>query len=144
MGILWANHQAGGFPNVPIDASQAEFADAILGWLSHFSSAFIVEDKTRSFSAKRGPVGLIVVASDGEIIKPFAIAFEWATKRNLLRGVVGFFQFVKYSKDVTLCVVYGTQEEYKLLLRQRRYGHELWHNGYGIWSIVGRKEHPRR
>jgi len=144
LGVLWASHQAGGFPNIHQDADQEEFADLIIDWLSLFSSVFVVEDKTKAFRVGRGAIGMISVLGDGEVIKPFPLVFPWATSKNILRGVVSFFQFVKYSKDVTMCAVYGTKEEHNILLRQRKYGHNLWHIGNGIWCITGRKKNPRR
>lgn len=146
MGILWANHQAGGFTNIPIDSSQEEFAEAILQWITKFQSAFLVEDRSDSFREKRGPVGIIVVSTDltGDVIRPFGVAFEWATGRNILRSICSFLQFVKYSKDVSVCVIYGTSEEEPLFRRQRRYGHRLWHIGKGIWCLAGRKNNPRK
>ena len=143
MGVLWAAHQAGGIPQIPIDSSQEEFAEVILGWLSAFQAAFIIEDNTSAFSSGRGAVALVVVGNDGEIIKPFGIFFAWATTRNILRCVTGFLQYAKYSSDVVLCVIYGTLEENEILQRQRRYGHNLWHVGNGIWCISGRRKNPR-
>ena len=144
MGVLWAAYKAGSLPQIPEDVTQEEFAELIINWLIHFQSAFIIEDKTKAFSGGRGPIALVVVASDGEIIKPFGVVFTWATVRNVLRALVSFLQYVKHSSDVSLCVIYGTREESEILERQRRYGHKLWHIGYGVWAICGRKKNPRR
>ena len=144
MGILWAAHQAGAIPQIPLDSSQEEFAEVVIGWLSKFQSAFIIEDMTTAFSSGHGPIALVVVANDGEVIKPFGIAFGWATVKNILRAIVGFLQYVKHSSEVALCVIYGTFEENDILHRQRRYGHNIWHVGNGIWCLAGRRKNPRR
>lgn len=144
MGVLWAAYIAGSFPSIESDLSQEDFVGLIFSWASMFESSFIIEDRTESFKAGRGPVGLVMIKSDGEVIKPFPVIFTWASKRNVLRGICGFLTYVRHSSDVNLCVIYGLLEENDILERQRRYGHKLWHIGNGVWGIVGRKKNPRR
>ena len=144
MGVIWAAYKAGSLPQIPEGIEQEEFAQIVTDWLARFQSSLIIEDYTKAFKSGRGPVAMIVVANDGEIIKPFGLSFTWATVRNKLRSLVSFLQMVKYSSDVGLCVLYGTFEEDNILQRQRRYGHNLWHVGNGIWCLPGRKKNPRR
>jgi hypothetical protein len=147
MGILWAAYQAGSMPAIPPDTEQQEFADLALGWLERFQSAFIVEDKTTVFRDGKGPVGMYLVTNDGFVIKPFWVPFKWATKRNILRSIVGFIQYIKYSSDVGLCVFLTTEAEKPMMMRQKRYGHNLWFVGNSpyneIWCIAGRQKTPR-
>lgn len=140
IGILWAAHKAGSF-GLP-EMSQSEFANHILMKIAEYDSAFIVEDKNREF-VEKGPVALILVRTDGEIIRPDVDYFKWATKRNVLRTAVGFFQWVRYSKDVGVCVFGSTRESKPLYERMREYGIMVWHIGNGFFGLAGKKCRPQ-
>jgi len=143
MGVLWASYKNGGFSELPENLEQEDFAEVIVKWLRRFQAVLIVEDRTSAFSKKRGPVAVITIVNDGEVIKPFAAFFSWASKRNILRTIVGFLQYAKYSSEISLCVIYGVDSEYKLFSRQRRYGHKLWNVGNNVWCLSGRRKNPR-
>jgi hypothetical protein len=147
MGILWAAYQQGSMPEIPPNTDQQDFAELILSWLEGFQAAFIVEDKTPAFREGKGPVGMYVLTNDGFVIKPFWVPFKWATRRNVLRSIVGFIQYIKYSSDVGLCVFLTTEAEKPMMMRQKRYGHNLWFVGNSpyneIWCIAGRQKNPR-
>lgn len=144
MGILWANYKQGGFPNLPEGLEQSEFAENFLQWLASFNSAFFIEDKTKAFKAGTGPVCMVVVLTDGDIIKPIPIVFAWASTRNKLRSTTAFIHFAKYSSDVAVCVIYTTREEEEMMRRQRRYENHVFNLSNGIWCFSGRKKNPRR
>jgi hypothetical protein len=136
IGILWAAYKAGSF-DMP-EMGQDEFANAVMDYLSGFDSVWVVEDKTKQFAAGRGPVAAVCVAVDGAVIQPKAHVFKWASKKNILRGVVAFLQMIRYSKDVGACVIFDSQRN-AMLDRMKRYGLFLWHIGNGVYCLAGRK-----
>ena len=137
MKILWAAYKAGSF-EIKEGLSQDQFADLIIGYLSAFDSVFIVEDKNGSFDG-RGPVAAVLVVTDGGVIRPSVEFFKWASKRNRLRSVVAFLQWVRYSKDVGVCVFGSTVSSKNLFDRMREYGILVWHIGNGYFGIAGKK-----
>ena len=142
MGILWAAYQAGSFGFAGV-LPQAEFAETIINHFSLYDSIFIVEDKNAAFNG-RGPVAVILITSDREIIRPDIDYFKWADAKNVLRTAVTFFQWVRYSKDVGLCVFGSTLKTRKLYERMREYGILVWHVGNGYFGLAGRKECPQQ
>ena len=138
MGVLWAAYKAGSFA-LPAGWEQSEFAQRIVDYFSIFDSVFIVEDKNPAFQ-ERGPVAVILVTSDREVIRPDIDYFKWATGKNMLRTTVAFFQWVRYSKDVGLCVICATSKSRKMFERMREYGIMVWHIGNGYFGLAGRKE----
>jgi hypothetical protein len=118
MGWLWAAYKVGSF-KFPEDLSQEEFTTHISQAMNGVSQ-FLIEDENKQFSTGRGPVGLIGVASDGTRIEPGVAVFKWATPKNILRGFVAFFQYVK-SSPVSECVVRAPAKD-KLMKRMVDYG----------------------
>ncbi len=138
MGILWAAYRAGSF-DLPEGWDQNEFAEKMVSHLSLFDSIFIVEDQNPAYKG-RGAVAVILVCADRAIVRPDIDYFKWATRRNVLRTTVAFFQWIRYSKDVGLCVFGSTQKSRKLYERMREYGIMVWHIGNGYFGLAGRKE----
>lgn len=138
MGILWAAYKAGSFA-LEEGLPQEEFAEQIIVHLSVYDSLFIVEDKNPVYSGK-GPIALISVKTDRDLIRPDIDYFKWATKRNILRTTVAFFQWVKNTNSVGLCVFGSTLKTRALYNRMREYGLLVWHIGNGYFGIAGRKE----
>ncbi len=138
MGVLWAAYKAGSF-DLEGGLTQEVFAERIIGHLISYDSIFIVEDSSPAYSG-RGPVALISVRTDRDMIRPDIDYFKWATSRNVLRTTVAFFQWVRYSKDVGLCVFGSTSKSRKLYERMREYGIMVWHIGNGYFGLAGRKE----
>jgi len=138
MGILWAAYVAGGL-DFPEGLSQEEFVDALLHHLSIFDSLFIAEDKSTAYESGRGPVAIWGVKTDAALIKPEVMFFKWASKRNILRVMVSFFQMVRYSKDVGVCVFIATKASRNMYMKMRDYGLPMFDIGNGYFSIAGRK-----
>lgn len=138
MAILWAAHRAGSF-SLPQDTPQEDFAEAMIEAIARYDSAWIVEDRNDTFPSRRGPVALILVKSDGYVIRPDVDYFRWATTRNILRTTVAFFNWVRYSKDVSLCVFGSTPESKNLYWRMRDYGIMVTYVGNGMFALAGEK-----
>lgn len=142
MKTLWAAHKAGTFGLGEVE--QDKFADVMLDVISQYDSAWIVEDRNDAYPAKRGPIGVILVKSDGFIIRPDVDYFKWASKRNILRTTVAFFNWIKYSKDVSLCVFDSTPESKSLYWKMRDYGIMVTYVGNGMFALAGEKPCLRR
>ncbi len=138
MAILWAAYKAGSFA-LPEGWGQEEFAEKIVAHFSLFDSIFMVEDANPAFNG-RGAVAVILVTADRDMVRPDIDYFKWATRRNVLRTTVAFFQWIRYSKDVGLCVFGSTAKSRKLYERMREYGIMVWHIGNGYFGLTGRKE----
>lgn len=138
MGIMWAAYVAGGL-EYPKDLSQEDFADVLLHELSVFDSLFIAEDNSSAYESGRGPVAIWGVKTDAALIKPEVMFFKWASKRNILRVMVSFFQMVRYSKDVGVCVFIATKASRNMYMKMRDYGLPMLDIGNGYFSIAGRK-----
>lgn len=118
MGWLWAAYKAGSF-SFPEELSQEQFAEHMRNALQGQRN-YLVEDDSRRFSSGRGPVALIGEVTDGERIEPAVAIFKWATLRNVLRGFVAYFQWVKY-RPITECVVRAEAKD-KLMKKMVDYG----------------------
>lgn len=136
MKVLWAAYKAGSF-DLP-NWSQDEFAKHILLHLSNYDSVWIVEDKNKVFTDK-GPIAVILVRTDGSMLIPDVDYFKWATPRNILRTAVTFFQWIRYSKDVGVCVFGSNSKSKNLYERMREYGIMVWHIGNGYYGLAGKK-----
>jgi len=137
MGILWAAHRAGSFGLGDIE--QAQFAEAFIAGAADYDSAWIVEDRNDSFPSGRGPIATILVRSDGVVIRPDVDYFKWATARNILRTTVAFFNWIRFSKDVSLCVFGSTPESKSLYWKMRDYGIMVTYVGNGMFALAGEK-----
>lgn len=140
MAILWAAHKAGTFGLGEIE--QDKFADVMIEIISQYDSAWVVDDRNDVYPAGRGPVAVILVKSDGFIIRPIVDYFKWATKRNMLRATVAFFNWVRYSKDVSLCVFSALAEDKNLFWKMRDYGIMVTYVGNGMFALAGEKPCP--
>ncbi len=139
VGILWAAYKAGSF-DYPKGLEQQDFVDLLFKNLSVYDSIWIADDKNRAYPSGRGPVALFGVKADEWVIRPEVSYFKWATKRNILRVIVTFFQMTRYSKDVGLCVFGSTPESRNLYNKMKQYGIFVWHVGNGYFALAGRKE----
>ena len=118
MGWLWAAYKAGSF-QLPETLTQEEFTKHMLTALNG-PTHYLIEDHNIKFKEKYGPVGLIAVVSEGDQIEPAVAVFKWATPRNVLRGFVGFFNWVK-NTHVGECVVKVSAKD-KLMKKCVDYG----------------------
>lgn len=103
MGWLWAAYKAGSF-QIQAGLSQEQFANHVRNVMGRFEN-FVVDDDNIRFKARRGPVALICVSSDGWRYEPVLMFFKWATKKNILRVSVSFFHKTALSSKVGVCVV---------------------------------------
>ena len=140
MAILWAAHKAGTFGLGEIE--QDKFADVMIEIISQYDSAWVVDDRNDVYPSGRGPVAVILVKSDGFIIRPIVDYFKWATRRNMLRATVAFFNWVRYSKDVSLCVFSALAEDKNLFWKMRDYGIMVTYVGNGMFALAGEKPCP--
>lgn len=120
-GILWAAYKRNSF-GLPEGMAQEEFMVALAPVLARHDSLFLIEDDSPAYQSKRGPVGLVGVFTDTWLIEPHADWFAWATKRNVLRCAVAWFQKVRHDKHVGACMVRARQKHEKFFTRLRRYG----------------------
>lgn len=132
--ILWAAFKQP-------DMDQNQFAQDWIKFLSNYDSLWIVEDRNDNYPGNRGAVGMFLVKSDGFIIHPEFVPFKWATKRNIYRSVMAFLNWVRFSRDVGVCVVLSTQESKPLLWKMRDFGIMLTYIGNGVFALAGEKAH---
>lgn len=118
MAWLWAAYRRGSF-KFPPDMTQGDFT-AYIEQAMQGVSQHIVEDENKQFSSGSGPVALIGIASDGLRIEPGVAVFSWATPKNVLRGFVAFFQWIK-SEPISECVVRVPAKD-KLMKKMVDYG----------------------
>jgi len=137
MGWLWAAYTMGSF-RFPPGLSQEEFQQRVLTGIAGLRN-FLVEDRNRKFASGRGPVALISVAGDGFRIEPNVAIFKWASRRNILRGFVAFFQWVKSSSDVGVCEVRVPSRDAGILKRMAGYGVLFPKQREILFSISGKK-----
>lgn len=122
MGILWAAYKMGSFPLVENnDMTPDEFGRYIAANCAGLTDALMVEDDNRRYESGRGPVAFIGIRADGWRHEPHVDYFAWATKRNTLRVTVGFIQFMRYHKQVGVCVVRCLKPHVNLFRRVSRY-----------------------
>ena len=138
LGWLWAAYKAGSF-GLKDGLEQAEFTQEIVNALAGRVN-YVVEDDNRKFSSGRGPVAVVGMLTNGFCVEPSVSVFKWATRRNLLRGFVAFFQWVKYSPEIGMCEVKYPSRESKLLLKMADYGVLFPKDRLTVFRISGRKK----
>lgn len=119
--ILWAAYKAGSF-DIPEGLVDTEFLIALAQRFGNNDLLWVVEDDHKGFKSGRGPVSLVGIKTDGWTYRPSAVFFKWASKRNILRCWVAFFQFIRSRKDVGVCVVEVREKEKEMPFRMRDYG----------------------
>lgn len=120
-GFLWAAYQGGSLP-LERGLSQRDFLLEIAKKYGEFDLLWIIEDDSKSFKSGRGQIGLVGIKADGWTFRPSAVFFKWATPKNILRSLVGFFQMIRYQKDVGICRVEILEKDLKMLSRLKKYG----------------------
>jgi hypothetical protein len=131
------------------DLSREEFVRSIAEMFSRFNHVLVIEDDHPGFKAGRGLVGLIGIRTDGWSFLPECLFFKWARRRNILRAAVGFFQMLRYQKDVGVCEVRTTKKDFAYMKHMEKYG-VLYMRGkipsgsrdgdVFVFSINGKKE----
>lgn len=82
----------------------------------------MIEDDHLGFKSGRGLVGVIGVRTDGWTFIPEVLFFKWASKRNVLRSAVSFFQMIRHQKDVGVCEVRTTKKDFPFMKHMQKYG----------------------
>lgn len=122
MLYMWAAYDLGSFPDAKPGLTREEYAQSVRAVLALHSQCLLVEDYDKHFKDGRGPVALVMVDNFGWRIEPHFIFFRWATPRMRLRAHVAFYQMVRYSADVGVCVVRSPQRYSKFFNRLQDYG----------------------
>jgi hypothetical protein len=120
-GVLWAAYQNGSL-DLRDGLTQEEFIPAVAKRFGHFPLVWVVEDETKAFKAGRGQVAIIGIKTDGWVFEPVVHFFKWATKRNILRSAVAFFQMVRHQKDVGCCLVRTIKKDFHFMKHMEKYG----------------------
>lgn len=146
--VIMVAYERGAFP-FPAGMNAAELRSRIEAVAQAGYHVSVAEDENENFRLRRGLVGLVMTQFDGWTLKPEVFAFPWATRFNLLRGVVSFLLEMKRSREVGVCVVSCKQSSFKLMERMTelkllfRCGYIP--NGYhdsALWlfNIAGKKQ----
>lgn len=128
--IFWAAYCEGSFPQLPSELSKEVFYRWMLDVLAKYSSVWLVEDDNKRFRDGRGVVCFIAMTSDGWKHEPHIEFFKWATKENILRVNVRFFNWVRNNKHIGVCVVKCLEEARKIFDTVRK--------KYGLLTYVGK------
>jgi hypothetical protein len=118
--FLWAAYQKGSF-QLPEGLSQTDFLIEMQKQFGDFDLLWVIEDDHKGFRSGRGQVCLVGVKTDGWAYQPSAAFFKWATPKNVLRSLVGFFQMIRHQK-IGVCRVEVGEKDMKTLARLKEYG----------------------
>jgi hypothetical protein len=119
-GILWAAYLKGSF-NLQEGLTQEQFLIDLAKQFGAFHILWLVEDEHKGFKSGKGPVAIVGITTDGWVFEPKVVFFKWATKRNILRSSVQFFQRMR-SKNVGACVVNVTKKDFAYMKHMEKYG----------------------
>jgi hypothetical protein len=120
-GFLWAAYLKGSF-DLPEGLTQAEFLPAVAEKWGGFPLVYVIEDENKGFKSGKGIVALVPVWTDGWVYEPTVKFFGWATKKNILRASVAFFQMLRHEKSVGVCVVKTTKKDFRFMKHMEKYG----------------------
>lgn len=114
--ILWVAHQQSPFDSFPNDQ------EGFVKRLTEVKAEMVViEDENKQYS-EQGPIGVIFVLDDGWKIEPHVEFFSWATKKNILRGCVSFFQWARNTRKIGCVQVYSLDDSKNLFDHVCKYG----------------------
>lgn len=122
MGVLWAAYKMGSFDSIPTGLSQEDFAHLILGFSYNFDLGWMIEDRNIKYSSGIGPVGIMLAKYDGWSLEPHFESFAWASKKNIFRAFVSYFQMMRYDKDVGVVNVYSMNNDVAFFKHLKEYG----------------------
>lgn len=120
MSILWGAYKQGSF-KIP-EVSQEEFADYMMSEVNPYQKKWLIEDANTKYESGYGPVAMVCAAYNGWELEPHLEVFDWATKRNILRLAVSFFQMMRYDKSVGIVNVYSLKKTKNLFNHIAKYG----------------------
>jgi len=120
-GFLWAAYLKKSF-DLPENLSQERFLEAVAEKFGNFPLVYVVEDDNKGYRGGRGIVALVPVWTDGWVFEPSVKFFGWATKKNILRSTVAFFQMMRHEKSVGACLVKTTKADFRYMKHMEKYG----------------------
>ena len=120
MSILWGAYKQGSF-KMP-EVSQEEFADYMMSEINPYQKKWLIEDANAKYESGYGPVGMVCAAYNGWELEPHLEVFDWATKRNVLRLAVSFFQMMRYDKSIGIVNVYSLKDSKNFFNHISKYG----------------------
>jgi len=118
--LLWVAHQKDPIYRIPPDCTQEEFATVIEDAATK-GFLFVIEDENDQYQTT-GPVGMGYMIDDGWKFEPHINFFKWATKRNILRGVVSGLQMMRYKRTVGCVEIHSLEESKNLFDHVCQYG----------------------
>lgn len=110
--ILWVAQKHSPFLGLPKDIPQDQFVMEIIR-VSGKAEFWVVEDNNSEYEG-RGLIALIAVRTDGWKIEPHVEFFPWATNKNVLRTCVAFFQMIRNSRKVGVCIIKSLRDSVNL------------------------------
>ena len=116
--ILWVAHNHKPFYGIDSDIDETEFVSK-LGEVG--AEILVIEDDNKQYKNK-GPIGIILIYGDDWKIEPHASFFPWATKKNILRSAVAFFQWARNTRKVGCVLAFVLPEGKNLYDRVCKYG----------------------
>ena len=102
--IIAVAYERGAFPFSP-DMDAMALRHRIEYWERLGYKLTVVEDDNQNFRAGRGLVAMIVTKWDGWRVEPELFKFPWATKFNVVRGMVAYLLEMKRSRFIGVCRV---------------------------------------
>ena len=127
IGWLWVAYLQGGF-DLDEGLTQEAFQTELAQILGGYDALFVIDDANGSFREGYGPVALVGAGYDGWTLEPHVDFFPWASKRNILRGIVGFLHKARYDRNVGVCIVHSLEDTLQLFHKVKGYG-VLWYIG---------------
>jgi len=116
--ILWVAHKQKRFHEFPEGMTQDEFAEKVMNYKAEL---VIIEDDNKQYK-EAGPIGVIWILGDDWKREPHVEFFTWATKKNILRGCVSFFQWSRNTRKIGCILVYSLKGSKNLFDHVCKYG----------------------
>ena len=102
--VIMVAYSRGAFP-FPAGMNAQALRSQIEDYVRRGYDISVVEDENSNFRVGRGIVALIATKFDGWRIEPELFKFPWATKFNVVRGLVAFLLEMKRSRFIGVCLV---------------------------------------
>lgn len=114
--VIAVAYERGAFP-FDLNLSPPELREKLDQYPQRGYELHVVEDANPHFRAGRGIVALVMVKYDGWSIEPELLKFPWATRFNVVRGLVAFLLEMKRSREIGVCVIRVRDSSKKILDR---------------------------
>ncbi len=119
--VLWAAYDLGSFPSLEKGLKPEQFMNFVRAFINGKSSVAMIEDDHKYFREKRGPVAMVSIDNYGWRVEPQFDFFFWANPRLRLKAAVAFFQMVRHSKDVGVCLMRVAEKDAAFCEHLRNY-----------------------